>query len=576
MSKRLLLFLLVAVGVVAAAVNWQTEREQSGRFDVARPLMEGVDFKRLKSMHISSVERGADVGLRADSTGAWYLVDPVAYLAEQGLIDLIAQAVEGHMALSPPDPSAVLSQLGLDPPRVEWTLVEEIGEEQLVHRLLIGDPDPSGSRVYVLQDGELLLTTRALANTLNKDFEDFRSRRISEIDPAHVDEVYRSGSIQFSMDELPADLELSALRDGGAWRALRPHECALDPMDLSLLIVGASRLSFDQYVEEPDVNLDAYGLERPAMRIELRSSLGSREVLFIGQPEIGGAWFCAREGAPDIYRLSSRDAVILAYPFEAMIDRRLVRVIPDEVLAVRLEGAERSVRLVRDGEAWTVSESGGDPLPAEAFVVRELLAWISDAELEAFDRSALPGDGRLLDRRLILELEGRELGGSFGAELAPGEASMLRYRRFGEEVVGSLDATLLTWVDRPASAWWSLSLMELDELGVSELAFSLGEESLYFRRGVRGRWRDDRGREAVELLPWLDPLLFLRATERVDKESLDALAQTLGVKFTLNDGTERTFVLAAGDGLTTVCEIGPVRAVLLRDDLFAGLVSLFP
>ena len=119
-------------------------------------------------------------------------------------------------------------------------------------------------------------------------------------------------------------------------------------------------------------------------------------------------------------------------------------------------------------------------------------------------------------------------------------------------------------------------MLELDELSVSELALSLGGETLLYRRGDRGRWRDERGREAVELLPWLDPLLFLRATERVDRQSLEPLSQPISVRFTLVDGTERSFMLAAGDALSTECEIGPVRAVLLRSDLFAGLVSLFP
>ena len=576
MSKRLLLALLLAVGLILAAIGWQAERERSGRFDVARPLMEGVDFKRLTSMHIANVERGSDIGLQCDASGVWYLVDPVAYLAEGGLIELLAQAVQVHMALSPADPNVDLSLVGLDPPRAEWTLVERVGSEDIVHRLLVGDPDPSGSRVYVLQGGELFLTSRALANSLDKDFEAFRSRRISGMDPTHVVEVHRTGTVQLSEDELPVDLELSALREGGAWRALRPYECALDPLDLSLVVVGASRLSFEHYVEEPDVDLNVYGLERPEVRVELRSSDGANEVLFLGRAQIGGAWSCRREGTPDVYRLNSRDALMLAYPFEAIVDRRLARVLADDVLAVRLESPERSVRLARVAESWTVSESGGEPLPAEAFVVREFLSWVVEAELEAFDEIEHPGDGGALDHKLILEVGAHELGGSFSLAPSSDSTTLLAYRRLGEDVVGELDSALMTWVDRAASDWWSLSLLELDELNVSKLTLGLGQRILSFDRGERGRWRDARGREAVELLPWLDPLLFLRATERVNREALDPLVDGLSVKFTLSDGTERTFLLAAGEGLGTDCEIGPVRAVLLRGDLFAGLVSLFP
>ena len=538
--------------------------------------MEGVEFDRVIKVQISNITGGSDFGLQRDGSGTWYLVDPVAYRADMGLIEILAQIVKGQMALSAPDPSADLSLLGLDPPNAELVLTELVGDEELEHRVLVGDSDPSGSRVYVLQNGELVLTSRMLLNSLRKDFQEYRSRRISEMDPATVIEVHRSGSIQFEEDGPLLDLEFSAFREGASWRSLRPYECTLDPLDLSLVAVGAARLAFDQYVEEPEVDLGAYGLERPEIRVELRASGGANEILFLGRRSVGGVWYCRREGTPDVYRLSGRDAVMLAYPFAGMIDRRLVRVDPVEVLGVRLEGPTQNIHLVRDGESWTVSDGGGEALPAEAFVVRELLAWISEAELARFDDLSDHLDARGLDRRLVLELRDQEIAASFGQAPSAGSSGLIRYRRYGEELVGYLDDGLLGWLDRSASDWWSLSLAGLDELEVSSLRLQFEDEVLSFERGKRGRWRDGRGREASELLPWLDPMLFLRATERVDRSSAPPLSMPIDVLFTLNDGTAAEYSLGAGAGLSTECVIGPVRAVLLRGDLYAGLLALFP
>jgi len=538
--------------------------------------MEGVEFDRVIKIRISNITGGADFGLQRDGSGSWYLVDPVAYRADMGLIEILSQVVSGQMALSAPDPLAELSLLGLDPPNAELVLTERVGDEVFEHRVLVGDSDPSGSRVYVLQNGELVLTSRALLNCLSKDFQEYRSRRISEMDSAAVIEVQRSGNIQFEEDGALLNLEFNAFREGATWRSLRPYECALDPLDLSLVAVGAARLAFDQYVEEPEVDLGAYGLERPEVRVELRASGGANEVLFLGRRSVGGAWYCRREGTPDVYRLSGRDAVMLAYPFEAMIDRRLIRVDPVEVQGVRLEGPDQNIHLVREGESWTVSDDGGDPLPAEAFVVRELLAWISEAELAPFGDLSEHLDAQGLDRRFVLELHGQELGGSFGGSLSSDSSGLIRYRRHGDELVGNLDAGLLAWLDRSASDWWSLSLSGIDELEVASLRLQFEEEVLLFERGERGRWRDGRGREVSELLPWLDPLLFLRATERVDRSSAPPLSTPIDVLFTFNDGTETGYSLGAGVGLSTDCVIGPVRAVLLRDDLYVGLLALFP
>ena len=171
-NPRLLVALLLAVAVSAFAVKWQADRERSGQFDVARPLLGDLSFSSVSRMHVANIERGSDFALGVDSTGVWYLTDPVAYRADSGLIELLRQAVDGQQALSPPNPDAELRSIGLDPPQVEWTLYERAGAEERVHRLSIGGPDPSGSRVYVMKDGVLYLASRSVANTLNKDFQD--------------------------------------------------------------------------------------------------------------------------------------------------------------------------------------------------------------------------------------------------------------------------------------------------------------------------------------------------------------------------------------------------------------------
>jgi len=218
----------------------------------------------------------------------------------------------------------------------------------------------------------------------------------------------------------------------------------------------------------------------------------------------------------------------------------------------------------------------GVGVPAEALLVRALLAWVSEVELLPFEDAAaqtsIPDGGR----RLVFEVDGAEMGGEVGGAAPAEEGEVVWYRRFGDEVVGRLDAEILEWLDRPVDAWWSLSLLEIDELMVKGLILSRGDAELRFTRGERGRWRDARGREVSELLPWLDPLLFLRATDRVDAAGASALETEVAVRFELTSGGSREYVLGAGLEGRAECEIGPVRAVLLRRDLHQGLLALFP
>lgn len=580
MSRRFLIGLLVVVVGVGWAVNWQMERERRGDFDVARPLFPGLEFERVVGMRISHVERGSDMGLERDGQGVWYLVDPVAYRADEGLMELMRQITEGNLALQPADPTVEWASVGLDPPRAEWVVTEQVGEERVAHRLLVGAVDATGNRVHILQGGEVLLTSRTLDTTLDRDFQDFRRRRILGFDPAHVLHVERSGRMQHAVDEEPYDLGLSAWREGLSWRALHPFEAALDPLDVSLLVVGAARLNFEEYIEEPEVDLGVYGLEYPEVVILLEGQSGVSDELYLGRPGVGGAWFCRRASSSDVYRVADRDAVLLTFPSEAMIDRRLMRVATEDVLAIRLERAEGVVRLAREGAGWVVAAGDGAAVPAEGLLVRALLAWVAEVELDAFDEVASDGAGGVVDGALslILETTGGELGGWIGG-VAPGEgggaSGSVFYRRLGDDVVGRLDAEVLEWLGRGVDAWWSLSLLDLDELEVEALELERDGEVLRFERGDRGRWRDAKGREARELLEWLDPLLFLRATERRVAAGARELGDVVRVRFVLRSGEERVFAVGLGPSAKAECEIGPVRAVLLRADLHAGLVRLF-
>jgi hypothetical protein len=575
-STRLLLVLLCAVGLVAFAVRWQSQREARGEFEVARPLFDGVEFEHVRQIRISNISRGSEVCLQRDSAGTWYITDPVAYRADAGLIELLRQAVEGNLALTPPDPTLAHDLIGLAPPHAEFSVTELVDGESVTHELLVGVPDPTGSRVYALQEGSLILTSRNLVSTLDKDFTEFRSRRISQINPSKIVELHRTGKVQHSLDEEPYSLELSAWREGTSWRSLQPLEAALDPMDVSLVSVGAGRLVFDAYVEEPDPDLRIYGLAEPEVRIELKGLGGASEVFSIGRPAVGGSWFCMRGGTDDVYLLGDRDAVLLTFPFEAMIDRRLIRVAPGQVSAVRLERHGGSLRLSRERDGWVVSEDGAAPIPAEALAVRTLMAWVAEAELLPFDEGTSAPPGTAFERSLVFEVDGRELGGVVGAPAPSDSGEVVWYRRLGDEVTGRLDDEVVEWIDRPVSSWWSLSLLELDELQINSLVLTRGDEELRFSRGSRGRWRDERGREVSELLPWLDPLLFLRATDRVMEDGALPLDDEIGVRFEMVSDADREFALGRGVGGGTECAIGPVRAVLLRGDLYEGLSSLFP
>ncbi|MAF65460.1 MAG: hypothetical protein CMJ84_07365 [Planctomycetes bacterium] len=547
MGRQTTLWLLLIAALAAAAVWWQRGREADGDLGLIDvPLFEGIEIERVRGLRVDHLQRG-NFAFERDGRGAWIITDPIAYPADQAVMRVILDAVARSRAVVVGSAEADPAALGLAPPQAVLVVEETLAGGVREHRLELGALDLDGCSVNVRIDGRILRTLRTLHTTLERSVDDYRSRRLLDMLPQGIVTVDRSGAVQHADEEAPIPLGLSAVLDAGSWLALTPRAAQLDPLELSVITVGAATLRIEGFVDDDEPDLSRYGLAEPTFSLELGNAAGAREVLHFGQTlRKSDRWFVCRAGWPHVWRLSRDQVLRVVVPFEYLLDRRLLRVERAGVDALVLSDGARTLRVERTGGGWRARVDDGVPFPADEARVEDALSRLEQAELVGFDLDR-PAGGVSFEHSLTIEAGGRRLGGRLAAAPEEGpDGDVLLFRRFGDDVLGLVEPWLGELVSAPASSWRSVELLTVEEVSLSGLTLKRGERVRSFTRDARGRWTPvGEEREAVELLAALDPLLFLRAA-RFSESGAPEPSEWIEVILEHGDGARTSVTIGRG------------------------------
>jgi len=548
------LVLLALLLVIGAVVLWQVRSEKEGVHDVDLRLFEGVDVNRVTAIRVDNIKRSHNLRLERDAAGEWFITDPIVYPAAPSIVRLLLEDVAGAKMMTVPEEEQGEQELGFAPPDVVLEVDERTDAGTATHRVEIGARDLDGTRVNVRVDGRYYRALVRLYTTLNRDLPEFRSLAALSIPPQEVVEVHRTGKVIEAIEEEPVDYETHAYLDGDTWRSTLPYEATLDPLDFGVLLAGTAGLRIDRFVEDEPSDLTDYALDRPLVRVEVVARNQEHQALLLSRRGNAGPWYLMREGVPHVWLVEDEKAGRLLYPFALMLERHFMRVTRRDVDALTLSRPGSEVRAERKGTAWTVAErrDGGEwelATPASARALEDVLARLEELEVGGFFvGEPVPPDALAAGwpAGVLVEAAGRTWGGRVGGTLERegGEDAVL-FRRDGDEVVGWIDPWLGELARTPLDLLRSTDLSLLEEVELSGLSISRGDEARRYERDRRGIWREvGHEEEAARLLPLLDPLIFLRASEHLT--AAEPLVDPIEVEFTRFQGDPVRFRVGGG------------------------------
>jgi hypothetical protein len=255
------------------------------------------------------LERGPRKAFFVEEDGDWKMTQPLAAEAVSAELQAFAKSVsrlraDKLIAEKPAD----LKPYGLDAPRVRWRFSADDKKEL---GLLLGRFEKGGKRAYAkLEKGDLVfllderLTGQALA--------EYRDRKVwAPLDAVQITKL-RFGFPQ-------AGLVLQKISDG--WQVSGRPELKITEDAVRDTLDALARLQADHYVADKGGDRKLFGLDPPALALEIYTPGGPRTLLIGRKEGTSGGYYASVAGAKDapIFVLSEAEGRKIVRPLQAFV-----------------------------------------------------------------------------------------------------------------------------------------------------------------------------------------------------------------------------------------------------------------
>jgi len=252
-------------------------------------LVELADEKSVQKIVIQRAAGPVEVQRRAEDK--WELVQPFAAPADKMDVEtLVSQLKTTEADAFAEDAAPDLAKYGLDQPRVTLQVTDKTGQ----HTVLFGKEAKDG-KVYAARQGEseVTLVSKTAFESLDKKPADLRDRRLISL------ETDKITFVQLTNSHGTVKLQKAAGVTGEQWEIVdgpdpKQKKAKADIVQQVLNTITAPAF---KHVEEGAKDLAKYGLDKPAVAVQVNAGAGKSQVFLLGKKSPEGNYYA--KGSPD-------------------------------------------------------------------------------------------------------------------------------------------------------------------------------------------------------------------------------------------------------------------------------------
>jgi hypothetical protein len=495
--KNTLLLFIVALGIFAFIHFYESKLPTTREAEESKKHVVNFDRDAIDGILITNNEN--KIELRKSGT-RWELAAPLKDRADAAAIAQLFTSLETIDA----DSAFAADGKGADKPHLSDYGLESSGVrlkllgKNAPPEILFGKDAAVDGKIYLRLDGSdtVYAVAKDLRNQVQKKTDDFRDRRLLDLDAARVNRV----TIK------TADGEIELLKDRGAWTLEKPLKARGDLQKINDLVGQTINTRIDTFVPLNDATLAAYGLSEPRGTVTLATDGDeTASVLQIGQPveQEKGKVYAKLSTRDSVYMLPKKIEELLAIRPNNVRDRHLLKVNMETVDRIHIEAAGKAeIILARKQEDWILKTSGD--IAANADAVNRLAADLQNQPVTTFvaDVAAdLPKYG--LDKP-SLKITFSSYATDNTAESTAGETPFLTAlfgKTEGDAVYAKLDSepyivslprNFLAAIHTDAAQWQSLNVYQFKPEEIASLEITRDGKTVAVARSGSG-WKLVKG-----------------------------------------------------------------------------------
>jgi Domain of unknown function (DUF4340) len=162
----------------------------------------------------------------------------------------------------------------------------------------------------------------------------------------------------------------------GKWQITEPKPYRADQEAVFGVLSTLSALSADRVVEDKAIDRKQYGLEEPAVEVDL----GARQLMLGDDTPAGGDVYAAVAGDPRVFTVSSYTKTSLAKSLNDLRDKSLLTLNPDKVSRVELLKKGQDLEFDRTKDGWQILKPSAST--ADSTAVNDLVRSLTGAKMD--------------------------------------------------------------------------------------------------------------------------------------------------------------------------------------------------
>ena len=342
----------------------------------------------------------------------------------------------------------------------------------------------------------------------------------------------------------------------GKWVITEPVSTPADQTAVGSIAEAIATAGVDRRIPFSPGETKAYGLDQPAVILEIKLRGGELHRLRLGSANFSGSWVYAEvDGSADVALLPVSLLTNSDKSLQDLRDRSLLDVSQDEVKSLELTNENGRFSLTHDGSDWTLSrpvEAAADSVVAESLVGEAASTQVVEFASESAVDLAKYG----LDKPEITLTMRLQSGGESALIIEAKEKDFNYAKRSDRPQILKIGSSLYDKLNVKLANLYDRNIIRFNPDDLTRVRIKNRHQMLAAEKGQDEQWvvkeRTGIRGEDLDITRILNVLRTTRADEVMDRPSASVMSRLARpeaeVQLTNGDGKTQTLWVSAADG----------------------------
>jgi Domain of unknown function (DUF4340) len=207
------------------------------------------------------------------------------------------------------------------------------------------------------------------------------SAKISADAPPPILKLDENSIAQLTLKKKDAEPIVLTKSSAGDWQITGPKPFRADQSAVAGLASTLSSLNSERVIEDKASDLQTFGLDQPALEVDLTEKNNKTQKLLLGgDTPAGGAVYAVLAGDPRLFTVASYTKTSLDKSLNDLRDKRLLPVNADKISRIEVLQQNGNIEFARNKDDWQILKP--TPLRAGATQIRDLVRDLTNAKMD--------------------------------------------------------------------------------------------------------------------------------------------------------------------------------------------------